>query len=77
MKRFSNHIEEWREFIDVKYWESLKNTQKYANKELFIGSVTDPYNPQEKNISAQKPLLEELKDSGIKFSIATKSDLTL
>lgn len=77
MKRFSNHSEEWGEFIDVKYWEPLKNTQKYANKELFIGSVTDPYNPQERTYQRTKALLEELKDSGIKLHIATKSDLIL
>lgn len=77
MKRFSNHSEEWGEFIDVKYWEPLKNTQKYANKELFIGSVTDPYNPQERTYQRTRALLEELKDSGIKLHIATKSDLIL
>lgn len=77
MKRFSNHPEEWGEFIDVKYWEPLKNTQKYANKELFIGSVTDPYNPQERKYQRTRALLEELKDSGIKLSVATKSDLVL
>lgn len=77
MKRFSNHPEEWGEFIDVKYWEPLKNTQKYANKELFIGSVTDPYNPQERVYQRTRALLEELKDSGIKLNIATKSDLVL
>lgn len=77
MKRFSNHSEEWGEFIDVKYWEPLKNTQKYVNKELFIGSVTDPYNPQERTYQRTRALLEELKDSGIKLHIATKSDLIL
>lgn len=77
MKRFSNHPEEWGEFLDVKYWQPLKNTQKYANKELFIGSVTDPYNPQERTYQRTKALLEELKDSGIKLNIATKSDLIL
>lgn len=77
MKRFSNHSEEWGEFIDVKYWEPLKNTKKYANKELFMGSVTDPYNPQERIYQRTKALLEELKDSGVKLHIATKSDLIL
>lgn len=77
MKRFSNHAENWGEFLDVKYWEPLKNTQKYANKELFVGSVTDPYNLQERIYQRTKALLEELKDSEIKLSIATKSDLIL
>lgn len=48
MKRFTNHPEPWGDFLDVKYWPIIKNPQKYAGKELFIDSVTDPYNPEEK-----------------------------
>ena len=47
MKRFTNHTEPWGDFLDVKIWPAIKNPQKYAGKELFFGSVTDPYNPQE------------------------------
>lgn len=47
MKRFTGHTEPWGEFIDIKYWNEIKNPKKYADKEIFIGSVTDPYNPQE------------------------------
>lgn len=47
MKRFSNHPEPWGEFLDVKHWPPIKNSGKYAGKELFFGSVTDPYNPEE------------------------------
>lgn len=43
MKRFSNHPETWGEFVDVKHWPVIKNPQRYAGKDLFIGSVTDPY----------------------------------
>ena len=35
MKRFTNHAEPWGEFLDVKYWKSIKNPGKYAGKELF------------------------------------------
>lgn len=77
MKRFTNHQEPWGEFLDVKYWPEIKNPEKYANKELFIGSVTDPYNPQEKIYGRTRALLEQLKGSGAKLSIATKSDLVL
>lgn len=77
MKRFSNHLEPWGEFLDVKYWPKIKNPQKYADKELFIGSVTDPYNPQEEIYGRTRALLEELRGSGAKISIATKSDLIL
>ena len=77
MKRFTNHSEPWGEFLDVKYWEPIKNPGKYAGKELFFGSVTDPYNPQEETYRRTWALLEELKGSGTKITIQTKSDLVL
>lgn len=57
MKRFSNHLEPWGKFLDVKYWPVIKNPKKYAGKELFIGSVTDPYNPQEEKYGRTRELL--------------------
>ena len=77
MKRFTNHPEPWGDFLDVKYWRPIKNQQKYAGKELFIGSVTDPYNPQEEIYGRTRALLTQLQGSGTKISIATKSDLIL
>lgn len=77
MKRFANHPEPWGDFLDVKYWPEIKNPKKYAGKELFIGSVTDPYNPQEETYGRTRALLEQLQGSGAKISIATKSDLIL
>lgn len=77
MKRFTNHPEPWGNFLDVKCWPKIKNPQKYAGKELFIGSVTDPYNPQEEVYERTRALLTQLQGSGAKISIATKSDLIL
>ena len=77
MKRFTGHDEEWGSFVDVKYWDKIKNPQKYSGKEMFIGSVTDPYQPCEKEYQRTKALLEELKGCDIKLSISTKSDLIL
>lgn len=77
MKRFTNHPEPWGTFLDVKYWQEIRNPQKYAGKELFFGSVTDPYNPQEETYRRTRTLLEQLQGSGIKLSIQTKSDLVL
>lgn len=77
MKRFSNHPEPWGEFVDVKHWPVIKNPQKYAGKELFIGSVTDPYQPLEETHKRTRALLEQMRGSGCKISIATKSDLVL
>lgn len=77
MKRFTGHTETWGTFLDVKYWPEIKNPKKYAGKELFIGSVTDPYLPQEEIFGRTRALLEQLHGSGAKISIATKSDLIL
>ena len=77
MKRFTNHAEPWGEFLDVKHWPEIKNPQKYCGKELFFGSVTDPYNPQEEIYQRTRTLLKQLQGSGIKLSIQTKSDLVL
>ena len=77
MKRFTNHPEEWGTFVDVKYWDKIKNPQKYSGKIVGLGSVTDPYNPQEKIYKRTLTFLEEMKDSGAEFVILTKSDLIL
>lgn len=77
MKRFTGHSEEWGTFLDIKHWTEIKNPQKYARKEIFIGSVTDPYNQQEEQYGRTRVLPEQLKGSGAKLSIATKSDLIL
>lgn len=77
MKRFTNHDEEWGTFVDVKEWPTIKNPKKYAGKEIFMCSVTDPYQPIEAKYLRTRKLLEELQGSGAKISIATKSDLIL
>ena len=77
MKRFTGHGENWGELIDVKYWQPIKNPKKYGGRELFIGSVTDPYQPAEEKYKRTRALLEELQGSGALLSVATKSDLIL
>lgn len=77
MKRFTGHTEPWGAFLDVKYWGKIPHPEKYDGKELFIGSVTDPYLPQEEKFCRTRTLLEELQASGVRLSIATKSDLVL
>ena len=76
MKRFTNHPEPWGEFLDVKYWPKIK-AEKYIGKELFIGSVTDPYLPEEEEYGRTRELLEQLSGYDISISIATKADLIL
>ena len=77
MKRFTGHAEPWGAFLDVKFWPEIKRPEKYAGKELFFGSVTDPYLPQEEEYRRTRALLEQLQGSGVRLSIQTKSDLVL
>lgn len=77
MKRFTHHPEPWGAFLDVKYWPAIKRPERYAGKELFFGTVTDPYNPQEERYRRTRSLLEQLLGSGVKITIQTKSDLVL
>ena len=77
MKRFTGHTEPWGCFVDVKFWPEIRNPERYRGKKLFIGSVTDPYQPLEEEYRRTRELLQELQGSGAMISIATKSDLIL
>ncbi len=77
MKRFTDHPEPWGDFVDVKHWPAITKASKYAGKEAFLGSVTDCYQPCEAKYKRTRALLEQLQGSGIRISIATKSDLVL
>lgn len=77
MKRFTGHQEPWGDFVDVKHWPKITDPARYAGKELFIGSVTDPYQPLEEKYGRTRALLEQMRGSGCRISIATKSDLVI
>lgn len=77
MKRFTNHTEPWGTFVDVKYWPEIRHPERYAGKEAFLGSVTDCYQPCEAHYGRTRAFLEQMQGSGIRLSIATKSDLIL
>lgn len=77
MKRFTNHLEPWGDFVDIKHWPEIKHPEKYAGQKIFISSVTDPYQPLEETYGRTRALLEQLQGSGAEISIATKSDLVL
>ena len=77
MKRFTGHTEEWGTFLDVKHWPEIKNSKKYAGQRVVIGSVTDGYNPQEKQFRNTRKLLEQLIGSDADILICTKSDIQL
>lgn len=77
MKRFTGHCEAWGSFLDVKYWDAPKDPRRYAGCTVIVGSVTDPYLPQEEEYRRTRAFLEEMKGSGINLIIVTKSDLVL
>ena len=77
MKRFTGHDERWGTFLDVKYWQDIKNPQKYDGKTMIGVSVTDAYNPQEEQFCRTRTFLEQMQGSKINLIITTKSDLVL
>ena len=77
MKRFTGHTEPWGTFLDIKHWPAIKKPRKYKGQRVVIGSVTDGYLPQEKEIRNTRRILEQLKNSGAEILICTKSDLVL
>jgi len=77
MKRFSGHEEPWGQFVDAKVWKPLKNVPRRVGKQVFVGSVCDPYMPEEAEFGRTRALLEQLVGSGMEVTIQTKSDLVL
>lgn len=77
MKRFSGHDEPWGQFVDAKTWKPLASGGKYRGKQVFLGSVCDPYMPEEAVWKRTRALLEQLVGSGVEVSVQTKSDLVL
>lgn len=77
MKRFTGHNEPWGEFIDIKDVPPLKNPQKYAGSKIFVGTVTDGYNPFEAEYRRTRQFLEQFAGVDAEITIATKSKLVL
>ncbi len=77
MKRFTGHAEPWGTFLDVKYWDKIKNPRKYDGQTMIVGSVTDAYNPQEEQFCRTREFLEEMRGSNINLIVTTKSDLVV
>ncbi|MDR0551189.1 MAG: radical SAM protein [Spirochaetaceae bacterium] len=73
MRRFTNHYEEWGDFIDIKIFDKIKIPKDIENKSITISSVTDPYNNYEIKYKKTRQVLEALKDTGCNTGILTKS----
>lgn len=81
MKRFTGHQEEWGTFVDVKVNapEVLAHELKRAKPgEVLLSSVTDPYQPLEREYLLSRACLEILQEyPQFPVSILTKSTLVL
>lgn len=71
------HEEPWGMYVDVKNWPEIRNAAKYAGKGIFVGSVTDPYQPAEAEYGRTRRFLQQMQGSGARIGITTKSDLIL
>lgn len=77
MKRFSNHPEPWGDFLDVKHCDKEINLKKINGRNVFMGTVTDCYNPYEAKYLITRAILKQLKNSNCYLQIATKNKLIL
>lgn len=80
MKKYTNHKEDWGEFVDVKVnvAEQLRDQVKRTKPgRVQMGTVTDAYQPLEERFRLTRQCLEILTDSDLPVSIQTKSDLVL
>ena len=80
MKKYTNHDEDWGEFVDAKInivdrlRRQIKRTRPGS---VQIGTVTDAYQPLEERFRLTRGCLEVLADSDFSVTIQTKSDLVL
>lgn len=77
MKRFTNHMEPWGSFVDIKRAIKPIKTEKLIGKNVFLSSVTDAYNPIEAKYKITRNILEQLKNVDCNITITTKSALVL
>jgi DNA repair photolyase len=80
MKRFTNHMERWGEFVDIKINASELLAQEVKRKKVgrvWISGVCDPYQPLERKYMITKRCLDILVENGWPFTVQTKSYLVL
>lgn len=80
MKRFSGHEEPWGEFVDAKLnvpQALFRQTRRKKSGRVLVGSVTDAWQPLEREKGLTRACLEILADSGLSVAALTKSDLVV
>ena len=79
-QRFSPRKEAWGDFVDVKVNAPAvlsKEIRRKRKGEVFLSSLTDPYQPLERKYELTRKLLEVLVEHQFPISIQTKSALVL
>ena len=77
MRKFTGHTEEWGDFLDVKECSVPMKPAKLFRTRVMLSSVTDPYNPYEKQYELTRRLLKQLQICQARVYILTKSSLVL
>jgi DNA repair photolyase len=80
MRKYTNHREEWGEFVDAKINIPDRLRKQIGRKRpgtIMIGTVTDAYQPLEKKYRLTRTCLEILAEFSFPITIQTKSDLVL
>jgi len=82
IKRFTGHTEKWGSFVDVRQniadiLEKQMKSPRYKGEKIYLGTVTDPYQPVEKKYGITREILRVLAKYENPVSILTKSDLVL
>ncbi len=80
MKRFTGHGEPWGQFVDIKVNapEVLRRqVKKKRGGRLLVGTVTDPYQPAEREYQVTRRCLEVLGDGTLDVTLLTRSPLCL
>lgn len=80
MRRFTRHNEPWGTFLDVKknagsILRRQLNSFKHMESTILLGSVTDAYQPIERQTNSTREILEILLSKQCNISILTKSSL--
>lgn len=78
MKRFTGHHEPWGGFVDIKMNapDSLRRQLKRVRQgTVIVGTVTDPYQPLEKEYRITRDCMKAFADSSLTVDILTRSGL--
>lgn len=75
MRRFTGRRESWGDFIDIKRCDTALNIARLAGKKVLFCSVTDAYNPFEREYRVTRGLLEQFAGGDAAVEILTKSAL--